>query len=117
MVKGRSTGTTKTVVATYTVIKLNISSTFNIAVPIQQNTSFEAAYTVEGDGDKTIEFYIDGNLVANPVVSSLEYLVTKRQTIQGLTSGKHTLQMLAKTQINGYTFRSKLLYYEFIVVG
>jgi hypothetical protein len=117
MVKGRSTGTTKTVVATYTVIKLNISSTFNIALPVQPNTNFEVTYTVEGDGDKTIEFYIDGGLEANPVVSSLEYLATKRQLIRGLASGRHTLQILAKTQINGYTFKSKLLYYEFIVVG
>lgn len=117
MVKGRSTGTTKTVVATYTVIKLNISSTFNIALPVQPNDSFEVTYTVEGDGDKTIEFYIDGNLEANPVVSSLEYFATKRQLIRGLESGRHTLQILAKTQINGYTFKSKLLYYEFIVVG
>ena len=117
MVKGRATGTTKTVVATYNVVKLDISSTFNIAAPIQPNTSFEATYTIEGEGDKTVEFYIDGVLVANPVVSSLEYLATKRQPIAGLTSGKHTLQILAKMQIGSYQFRSKLLYYEFIVVG
>lgn len=117
MVKGRATGTTKTVVATYNVVKLDISSTFNIAAPIQPNTSFEATYTIEGEGDKTVEFYIDGVLVANPVVSSLEYLATKRQPIGGLASGKHTLQILAKMQIGSYQFRSKLLYYEFIVVG
>ena len=117
MVKGRATGTTKTVVATYNVVKLDISSTFNIAAPIQPNTSFEATYTIEGEGDKTVEFYIDGVLVANPVVSSLEYLATKRQPIAGLASGKHTLQILAKMQIGSYQFRSKLLYYEFIVVG
>lgn len=117
MVKGRATGTTKTVVAAYNVVKLDISSTFNIAAPIQPNTSFEATYTIEGEGDKTVEFYIDGVLVANPVVSSLEYLATKRQPIAGLASGKHTLQILAKMQIGSYQFRSKLLYYEFIVVG
>ena len=117
MVKGRATGTTKTVVATYNVVKLDISSTFNIAAPIQPNTSFEATYTIEGEGDKTVEFYIDGVLVANPVVSSLEYLATKRQPIAGLASGKHTLQIIAKMQIGSYQFRSKLLYYEFIVVG
>src|SRR5574344_69725 len=117
MVKGRATGTTKTVVATYNVVKLNISSTFNIAAPIQPSTAFEVTYTIEGEGDKTIEFYIDGELKANPTVSSLEYLATKRQPISGLAAGKHTLQILAKMQIGSYQFRSKLLYYEFIVVG
>ena len=57
MVRGRSTGASKTVVATYNVVKLNLSSTFNIASPIQPNTSFDATYTIEGEGDKTVEFY------------------------------------------------------------
>ena len=117
MVRGRSTGASKTVVATYNVVKLNLSSTFNIASPIQPNTSFDATYTIEGEGDKTVEFYIDGTMVANPVTSSLEYIATKRQVFSGLQPGRHTLQMLAKMQVGGSTFKSKLLYYEFIVTG
>ena len=110
-VKGRSTGASRTVVATYNVIKLNLSSTFQIARSIEENTPFDVTYTVEGDSDKIVEFYIDGVLKYNPTVSSLEPIATKVQSIGGLSAGKHTLQMQAKMQIGESQFRSKLLYY------
>lgn len=116
-IKGRSTNASKTVVVTYTVVNLNLSSTFQIARSIENNTPFEVAYTVEGDLDKTVEFYIDGQLKYNPVISSLEPLATKVQSISGLSPGKHTLQMQAKMEIGNSTFKSKLLYYEFVVKG
>lgn len=117
MVKGRATGASKTIVATYNVIKLNLTSTFQIAHAIDKNTGFDVAYTIEGDADKTIEFYIDGVLKYNPIVSSLEPIATKVQRIAGLPPGKHTLQMVAKMQMGETTFKSKLLYFEFIVKG
>lgn len=117
MVKGRATGASKTVIATYNVVKLNLSSTFQIARSIEQNTAFDVTYTVEGDADKLVEFYIDGVLTANAVISSLEPIATKVQRFQGLTAGKHSLQLIAKMQIGTYLFRSKLLYFEFIVKG
>lgn len=116
-VKGRSTGASRTVVATYNVIKLNLTSTFQIARSIEENTPFDVTYTVEGDSDKIVEFYIDGNLKYNPTVSSLEPVATKVQRVGGLSAGKHTLQMQAKMQIGENQFKSKLLYYEFIVKG
>lgn len=116
-VVGRATHASKTIVATYNVVKLNLSSTFQIARSLEANTAFDVNYTVEGDADKTIEFYIDGTLASNAVVSSLEPVATKVQRLSGLTAGKHTLQMLAKMQIGTYQFRSRLLYYEFIVKG
>ncbi len=116
-VKGRSTGASRTVVATYNVIKLNLSSTFQIARSIEENTPFDVTYTVEGDSDKIVEFYIDGVLKYNPTVSSLEPIATKVQSLSGLSAGKHTLQMQAKMQIGENQFKSKLLYYEFIVKG
>lgn len=117
MARGRSTNASKTVVATFQVVVLDISSTFNIARSIEQDTPFEVTYTVKGDSDKVVEFYIDGLKVANPTISSLEPLATKKQRFNGMTSGKHTLQMLVKMQVGETTFRSKLLYYEFVVKG
>lgn len=117
MVKGRATGTTKTVVATYTVVNLSLTSTFPISRSLEANTPFDVTYHIEGDGDKSVEFYIDGTLNSNAVVSSLEPNVTKVQRISGLAAGKHTLQILARMQIGSYQFRSNLLYYEFIVKG
>lgn len=117
MVRGRATGASKTVIATYNIVKLNLSSTFQIARSIEENTGFDVTYTVEGDFDKTVEFYVDGTLKTNAIISSLEPIATKVQHLTGLSAGKHTLQMIAKMQIGDYNFRSKLLYYEFIVKG
>lgn len=117
MVRGRATGASKTIIATYNVVKLNLSSTFQIARSLEENTPFDVTYSIEGDADKVIEFYIDGQLVNNATVSSLEPIATKVQRLSGLSAGKHTLQMVAKMQIGTYLFRSKLLYYEFIVKG
>ena len=118
MVRGRSTNTTKTVVATYRVVKLELTSTFQIARSLEANTPFNVAYTVRGDGDKTIDFYIDGGFYQNELVSSLEPVASKVKRIDKyLEPGKHTLQIQAKMQIGEDTFKSKLLYYEFIVKG
>ena len=117
MVRGRATGASKTIVANYTVVTLNLSSTFQIARSIEQNTPFEVTYTVEGNFNKTVEFYIDGTMMYNPTISSLEPVATKIQRISGLSAGKHTLQMVAKMQVGDELFRSNLLYFEFIVKG
>lgn len=117
MVKGRATGTTKTIVATYNVVKLNLNSTFNFAIPREPSEMFEVEYTLEGDGDRIVEFYIDGMLRANPVTSSIEGTVTKRQALIVDSPGKHTLQMVAKMQVGTHLFKSRLLYYEFIIRG
>lgn len=117
MLRGRATGASRTIIATYTVVVLNLSSTFQIARSIESNTAFDVTYTVAGDSDKVVEFYIDGVMKHNPTVSSLEPVATKIQRLSGLEAGKHTLQMLAKMQIGDTLFRSNLLYYEFVVKG
>ena len=72
LVRGRSTGTTKTQVITYYVVQLDINTTFDISRSIQHGSNFGVTYTVVGEADKTVEFYIDGSLTATAQVSSLE---------------------------------------------
>lgn len=91
MVKGRATGASKTIIATYNVVKLSLSSNFQIARSLEPNTPFDVTYTIEGDADKVVEFYIDGILASNTTVSSLEPIATKVQRLNGLNPGKHTL--------------------------
>lgn len=117
MVRGRATGASKTIIATYNVVKLELSSNFRIARSVEPNKPFDVSYTVEGAADKSVEFYIDGVIASNAYISSLEPIVTKVQRFQGLPAGKHTLQILAKMQVGTHLFRSKLLYFEFIVQG
>ena len=118
LVRGRSTGTTRTVVVTYYVVQLDISTTFDISRSIQYGTNFGCTYTVVGEADKTVEFYIDGTLKATASVSSLEQSATRTQIFNNTYEpGKHSLQVRANMMAGDQQFYSKLLYYEFVVTG
>ena len=121
LLRGRSTGTTKTVVVTYYVVQLDLTSTFDIARSIQPNTNFGVTYTITGQGDKTIEFYIDGQIVVTASVSSLESSATRTQVISNSSGtyapGRHYLQIRANMMAGDQQFYSKILYYEFIITG
>lgn len=77
LVRGRSTGTTKTQVVTYYVVQLDIDTTFDISRSILPNSNFSVTYTVTGEADKTVEFYIDGTLASTASISSLEQTATR----------------------------------------
>lgn len=118
LVRGRSTGTTKTQVVTYYVVQLDIKTTFDISRSIQQNTNFGVTYTVTGEADKTVEFYIDGTLAATANISSLEQTATRTQIFNNTYQpGKHSLQVRANMMAGDQQFYSKLLYYEFVITG
>ena len=121
LVRGRSTGTTKTVVITYYVVQLDISTTFDISRSIRPQSNFSVTYTVVGEADKTVEFYIDGTLAATAQVSSLEQSATRTQTFNNADGhwapGKHSLQVRANMMAGDQQFYSKLLYYEFVITG
>lgn len=119
--RGRSTGATRTVVVTYYVVQLNISTTFDIIRSIQPETNFFVTYTVTGQADKTVRFYIDGVIVGTANISQLESTATRTQIFSNsdghLLPGKHTLQVQAEMMAGDSIFTSNLLYYEFIITG
>lgn len=121
LLRGRSTGTTKTVVVTYYVVQLDLTTTFDIARSINKNTNFTCTYTVTGQADKTVEFYIDGSIVSTANISSLESTATRTQTFNNINGtwgpGKHTLQVRASMMAGDSQFYSNLLYYEFVITG
>lgn len=121
LLRGRSTGTTKTVIATYYVVQLDLTSTFDIARSILPKSNFSCTYTVVGQADKIVEFYIDGTLVATSTVSSLESSATRTQVFNNsdghLVPGKHSLQLRALMMAGDQQFYSSLLYYEFVISG
>lgn len=114
-VRGRETGASKTIVLTYTVVVLSLTSTFNIANVIEQNTGFEIPYHIKGAYDKVIEVWIDGETKYTVNIPSLSNDTNGTVSVMGLPGGKHTMQMFASMNIKGTSFKSKLLYYEFIV--
>ena len=119
LLRGRSTGATKMLVITYYVVELDISSTFDISRAIKENTNIEVTYTIKGQGNKIIEFYIDGIKKGQSNVSELETAATRVWEYYNngdgkLSGGKHTLQIQAYTT-GDPIFLSKILYYEFVV--
>jgi len=116
-IDGRSTGATKTVIYTWTVIQLDLSTSFQIARSIASTDSLAIPYSIQGLGSKTVEFYVDG--VKNPVDDIITD-VSREKTfyITGpFTPGKHTFQIRAYTTFQGANFLSKTLYREFVVMG
>ena len=122
LIRGRSTGTTKTQIVTYYVVELSLTSTFDISKRIENNTNFSVTYTVRGQSDKTVEFYIDGKLITTSFVSQLESEATRTQIFNNVDGslvgpGRHTLQLRANMMAGNQEFYSNLLYYEFVVTG
>lgn len=118
---GRSTGATRTAVVTYYVVQLNLSTTFDISRSILPNTNFSCTYTVTGQSDKTVRFYIDGMIAGTSTVPQLESSATRTQIFNNTDGkyqpGKHTLQVQAEMMAGDSIFTSNLLYYEFVITG
>lgn len=121
LVRGRSTGTTKAVVVTYYMVELSLSSTFDISKSIQKDSNFSVTYTVRGQSDKTVEFYIDGHLEVTASVSQLQSEATRTEIFNNSEGkwgpGRHTLQMRANMMAGDQQFYSNILYYEFVITG
>lgn len=128
LIRGRLTGTTRIQAVTYYVVELSLTSQFNIAEPIVENTNISVKYRIKGQGGKTVEFYIDGNLEGtathpdNESDISTSYIINNSGGRYNSTNGRdnsgiHTLQMRATMSQGDQTFFSNLLYYEFVIKG
>lgn len=116
VVRGRSTGLTRTVVATYTLVDISLSSTFDISIPQREGFDISIPYTVSGEGTKSIEFVVDGQ----PVLTSTESSSTAfriQRIANNFDIGLHTLQMKAKINTSGGAFESELLFFQFVNNG
>lgn len=116
VIRGRSTGLTRTVIATFTLVDIQLSSTFDISIPQEVGQGISVPYTVIGDGVKTIEFMLDGTLVLSATESASTAYRTQRLT-NNLEAGVHTLQMKAKMNTSGGVFESELLFFSFVNTG
>lgn len=119
VLSGRTTKAQRILVATFYVVELSLSSSFNIAAPVELGASIPVTYSVKGQYAKTIEFYFDG-IKAPEVrnITEVEQLnVTRTFTPRevNLGAGRHHLQMRAKMETGEHTFYSNLLYFEFVV--
>lgn len=116
IVRGRSTGLTRTVIATYTLIDLQLTSDFNIAKAQQDGQTIYIPYYVKGPDAKNIQIYIDGQQIDNIPVAEGEARDTYA-LVNNLTLGHHTLQMKAIMLRGDKQYESNLLYFDFVNNG
>ena len=116
VIKGRSSQLQRTIRCTYTLVDLRLNSNFDFYVAKTENRSFGIPYDVSGPGQKEIEFVIDNDTPFNEDIpeasASRIYSYAKH-----LAPGVHTLQMKAKTSLNGKPFESEMYYFIFVVNG
>lgn len=121
-VSGQTTLAATTVAITYQVVNLVLKDEFNISKvyrPSNGDEQIEVIWSVEGQGTKVVEWYIDGtqlpfDRVVDEVVSisggSPKYI-----SLASLGDGVHSLQMRAYTTINSERFYTDTLYRNFFV--
>ena len=106
-----SYGSTRSLRWTVNAIALSISSTFDSTVPIN-NSNIIIKYLLTGDGDKTVYFSVDGEVVstAHVQISNRQYT----ETIPQLPHGEHIIEVYAETSVNDMRVTSNTLRYSVI---
>ena len=120
---GQNTLAATTIGITYQVVNLTIEDTMDISTVYNLLSNPQATvpveYTVEGNGTKTMEWYLDGVLldfvqvedeIVDPKVSRTKYI-----SLEGLSNGKHSIQYRTSITIEGEKFYSNTLYRDVIV--
>ena len=105
-------GNSRTINFSVEMVAISISSTFDSSTPYQGAISFP--YTPVGAVQKTVYFYLDGQLLDTTVTS-----VSGRQmsyTIPQQSHGAHTFECYFEATINGQTVESNRLHYEMISI-
>ena len=104
----------RTITFTITAVDLSMSSNFDNSGTFAAEDPIEYTYTPVGAAEKTVYFYIDGELDGTATVTA-----SGRQqsyTISGLPHGAHTLRVYFTAVIDEETVSSNTLFYGLIVV-
>ena len=121
-IKGQLTKVSTSFSVVYQVVNLVLTDTMDISKVYRINDGDENVqipYSVSGVGQKTMEWYIDGERVpVNPqedIISDATSSRTKYINIIGLEQGRHSLQFRVGINVNGSVYYSGVRYREFIV--
>lgn len=117
-VTGRTSNATTTAAVTFTVVDLQLTSTFDFSKPISADSlQIDVPYTISGTGLKYIEWFVDGTSIGS-VDAINDINVTRVKNIvlpSDITTGKHNLQFRAYIIVDGINNYSNTLYYDFVV--
>lgn len=122
-VTDKNTLAATTVSVTYQVVNLTIKDELNISnvynLSSATSIDMEVLFSISGYGTKTVEWYIDGELLdfvkEEDEVVDVETSRVKYITLSNLQQGKHSLQLRAYSIVNGERFYTNTLYRDFIV--
>lgn len=105
-------GNIKSIVYTVNTVALNITSTFDAAIPY--NGAINFTYTPFGSVEKTVYFVLDGETIGTE-----EVYTSGRQrtfTIPAQSHGSHKFKVYYESTIDGQTIPSNTLYYDLICI-
>ena len=115
---GQQTLAATSVGVIYEVVSLNVSDEYDISTP--ERGDFYLEYTVSGAGIKTMEFFLDGQLLpyesSDTIASNLPVTRTKRIPLAGLPTGLHNVQYRAYMERDGERFYSKTVYMDVMLI-
>jgi len=121
-VKGQLTKVSTAFGVTYQVINLILSDNMDISRVYDmsdQAASAEIPYSVQGAGQKIMEWYLDGEqleyIQEEDEITESSAERTKYISLSGLSQGIHTIQFRVGIQVSGETFYSQTLYREIIL--
>lgn len=116
-ITGVNTQVSTTVSVIYNIYNIQLTDAFDITK--LYNESLEIPYTLNGDGVKIAEFYVDGKQTAysknEDEITAATGSKTKYISTEGLSDGVHTLQIRAFVTTDNKKQYTDLLYREFFV--
>lgn len=95
-----------------TKVVLSLSSYFDTTT--QYSGPFVFTCTPTGNVEKTLYYYVDGNLLETKVTSLSNKDISI--TVPAQTHGAHSIRVYFTAEINGETVQSNELFYEFVYV-
>lgn len=116
IVRGRSTGLSRTIRCVFTLIDIQLTSDFNIAKAQQERQNIQIPYYCKGPDAKVLHIYVDGQEYDQVPVAEGEIKEIYSMT-NNFAIGYHTLQMQASMVRAGVTYKSNLLFFGFINNG
>lgn len=116
VITGRNTLASSMAAVTFTIVNLELTSSFNFSEGVTKGVYLHIPYTLKGANVKYLEWYVDGVAEQDiDTIVGLNVSATKDFDTSELTVGKHNIQARAYITNNGTNYYSKTLYFDFVV--
>lgn len=118
-ISGQQTLAATTTAVTFQVVNLKLSSNLDISKVYDTTTPAEVPYTVEGNGLKMMEWYLDGEKLEyskdDDEITEISSSRIKYISLAALSEGRHDIQARASVVLEGERFYSQLIYRDILI--